>query len=78
MAKRRRGVAAIILGISLSALFGIVFLYGRSSILLQSSSNVNPDEIAIPMDLVQEFRFASASVFWGLLGIIFGSQHRSR
>jgi predicted cobalt transporter CbtA len=161
-------VAAIILGISLSALFGIVFLYGRSSILSHSNSNIkkaivlagimwfvlflipalkypanppavgdpetiyyreslyiailaisgfsalglafayrrlgfssnmtrkivllvliyaaimivayvalppNPDEIAIPMDLVQEFRFTSAftmSVFWGLLGIIFG------
>jgi predicted cobalt transporter CbtA len=36
----------------------------------------NPDEIAIPMDLVQGFRIASAftmSVFWGLLGLIFGA-----
>jgi predicted cobalt transporter CbtA len=161
-------VAGTILGISLSALFGIVFLYGRSSILSHSNSNTkkalmlagimwfvlflipalkypanppavgdpetiynreslyiailaisgfsalglalayrslglsssktmkiitfvfiyavimittyvvlppNPDEIAIPMDLVQEFRVASAftmSIFWGLLGIIFG------
>lgn len=32
-------VAGTILGISLSALFGIVFLYGRSSILLHSNSN---------------------------------------
>jgi predicted cobalt transporter CbtA len=161
-------VAAIILGISLAALFGIVFLYGRNSILSHSNSNIkktivlagimwfvlflvpalkypanppavgdpeiiyyreslyiailaisgfsalglalafrrlefssnktrkiiaivlvyavmmmiayvllppNPDEIAIPMDLVQDFRFTSTftmSVFWGLLGIIFG------
>jgi predicted cobalt transporter CbtA len=162
-------VAGTILGMSLAALFGIVFLYGRSSILSYSNSNTrkalilagimwfvlflipalkypanppavgdpetiyyreslyiallaisgfsalglalvyrrlgvlgsnknkktitillvyaailivvfivlppNPDEIAIPMDLVQGFRFASAfsmSVFWGLLGIIFG------
>jgi predicted cobalt transporter CbtA len=36
----------------------------------------NPDEIAIPMDLVQDFRIASAftmSVFWGLHGLIFGA-----
>jgi hypothetical protein len=33
-------VAAVILGISLSALFGIVFLYGRSSILSHSNSNI--------------------------------------
>jgi predicted cobalt transporter CbtA len=161
-------VAGTILGISLAALFGIVFLYSRSSILSNSISNTkkaiilagimwfvlflipalkypanppavgdaetiyyreslyiailaisgfsalglalayrrlgfssnktrkiitfvliyaaimittyvilppNPDEIAIHMDLVQGFRFASAftmSVFWGLLGIIFG------
>jgi predicted cobalt transporter CbtA len=35
----------------------------------------NPDEISAPMDLVQGFRIASAftmSIFWGLLGIIFG------
>jgi predicted cobalt transporter CbtA len=161
--------AGTILGISLAALFGIVFLYGRPSILPYSNSNVrkalilagimwfvlflvpalkypanppavgdpetiyyreslyiailaisglsalglalgyrrlhplglnkskkiiafmliyaaitittylilppNPDEISIPMDLVQGFRFASAftmSVFWGLLGIVFG------
>ena len=162
-------VAAIILGVSLSALFGIVFLYGRSSILSRSNSNIkkaivlagimwfvlflvpalkyppnppavgdpetiyhreglyiailtisglstlglafvyrkasttnrnrkmmiitplvyaammiatflilppNPDEIAIPIDLVQEFRIASVitmSIFWRLLGLIFGA-----
>lgn len=36
----------------------------------------NPDEITVPMDLVQGFRIASAftmSIFWGLLAIIFGS-----
>ena len=36
----------------------------------------NPDEITAPMDLVQGFRVASAftmSVFWGLLGLIFGA-----
>jgi predicted cobalt transporter CbtA len=36
----------------------------------------NPDEITASMDLVQGFRFASAftmSVFWGLLGLIFGA-----
>lgn len=37
---------------------------------------VNPDEITVPMDLVIGFRLASGftmSVFWGLLGIIFGA-----
>ena len=33
-------MAGTILGISLAALFGIVFLYGRSSILAHSNSNV--------------------------------------
>lgn len=36
----------------------------------------NPDEIPVPMDLVQGFRIASAftmSIFWGLLGIILGA-----
>lgn len=36
----------------------------------------NPDEISAPMDLVTNFRIASAftmSMFWGLLGIILGA-----
>jgi predicted cobalt transporter CbtA len=36
----------------------------------------NPDEISAPMDLVVNFRIASAftmSVFWGLLGMVLGS-----
>ena len=36
----------------------------------------NPDRITIPMDLILSFRIASAfttSIFWGLLGIIFGA-----
>jgi predicted cobalt transporter CbtA len=35
----------------------------------------NPDKITIPVDLITNFRIASAfsiGVFWGLLGIIFG------
>jgi predicted cobalt transporter CbtA len=35
----------------------------------------NPDKVAIPMDLVQEFRIASVftmNVFWVLLGMVFG------
>jgi hypothetical protein len=36
----------------------------------------NPDEITVPMELVQGFRIASAftmSIFWGLLGLILGA-----
>lgn len=36
----------------------------------------NPDEISAPMDLVTNFRIASAftmSMFWGLLGVILGA-----
>jgi predicted cobalt transporter CbtA len=36
----------------------------------------NPDRITIPMDLIMSFRIASVfttSIFWGLLGIIFGA-----
>lgn len=36
----------------------------------------NPDRITIPMDLILSFRIASVfttSIFWGLLGIIFGA-----
>lgn len=36
----------------------------------------NPDSISISMDLIQTFRFLTAitiGVFWGILGIIFGS-----
>ena len=36
----------------------------------------NPDAISAPMDLVVSFRFVSVftmSVFWGVLGIVFGS-----
>jgi predicted cobalt transporter CbtA len=36
----------------------------------------NPDEITVPMELVQGFRIASAftmSIFWGLLGLISGA-----
>ena len=36
----------------------------------------NPDKITIPMDLILSFRIASVfttSIFWGLLGIIFGA-----
>lgn len=36
----------------------------------------NPDKITIPMDLIMSFRIASVfttSIFWGLLGIIFGA-----
>jgi predicted cobalt transporter CbtA len=35
----------------------------------------NPDKITIPVDLITNFRIASAfsiGVFWGLLGITFG------
>ena len=52
-----------------------VFIYAVVMITTYVILPPNPDEIAIPMDLVQEFRFASTftmSVFWGLLGIIFG------
>ena len=36
----------------------------------------NPDKISVPLDLVQDFRVASAftmSIFWGLLAITFGA-----
>jgi predicted cobalt transporter CbtA len=53
----------------------VVLIYAAITITTYIILPPNPDEIAIPMDLVQEFRVASAftmSVFWGLLGIIFG------
>jgi predicted cobalt transporter CbtA len=36
----------------------------------------NPDKISLPLDLIQDFRVASAytmSIFWGLLAITFGA-----
>jgi predicted cobalt transporter CbtA len=36
----------------------------------------NPDKISVPLDLVQDFRMASAftmSIFWGLMAITFGA-----
>ena len=36
----------------------------------------NPDKISVPLDLIQDFRVASAftmSIFWGLLAITFGA-----
>jgi predicted cobalt transporter CbtA len=53
----------------------VVSIYAAIMITTYVLLPPNPDEIAIPLDLVQEFRVASAfimSVFWGLLGVIFG------
>lgn len=54
----------------ISVAYGIVMI-GAFIIMPQ-----NPDEITVPTDLMQGFRIASGfsmSVFWLLLGIIFGS-----
>jgi predicted cobalt transporter CbtA len=91
----RESLYIAILAISGFSALGLAFAYGRPGLSSNKTMKIitfafiyavimittyvilppNPDEIAIPMDLVQEFRFASAftmSVFWGLLGIIFG------
>jgi predicted cobalt transporter CbtA len=73
---------------------GLVFLYRKMGSALQAKKAIvpaayfaimaaafvampaNPDEISAPMDLVVNFRIASAftmSVFWGLLGMVLGS-----
>jgi predicted cobalt transporter CbtA len=64
-----------VLGANKSKVVATMLIYAAIMVVAFIVLPTNPDEIATPMDLVQEFRFASAftmSIFWGLLGIIFG------
>jgi predicted cobalt transporter CbtA len=93
----REGLYIAILTVSGFSTLGLAFLYTKASTSNKNRKMMlitlplvyvaimiatflilppNPDEISIPMDLVQEFRFASAftmSIFWGLLGLIYGA-----
>jgi hypothetical protein len=54
----------------------VPLVYARIMIAAYVSLPANPDIISISMELIQSFRVWTAitgGMFWGLLGIIFGS-----
>src|ERR671921_538339 len=89
----RQNLYVAFLAISGFSALGLAFLYGKMGALNTKKAIIpvayaaiisgaylampaNPDPINAPMDLVIGFRITSAitiSVFWGLLGIIFGT-----